>query len=154
METQKVERNGPSRHNAGRPWLLLLVGGLSLAWNAMGAVDYTMTQTDNEAWLSAATAGQRAYINAFPAWAVAFWALGVWGAIAGSVLLLRRSRHAVPAFAVSLAGLAVTSAYQWWIAPPPDVRSVGQVGFNVALWVVAGGLLWFAAATRTKGMLD
>jgi hypothetical protein len=41
-----------------------------------------------------------------------FWALGVWGALAGSMLLLLRSRRAVTAFAASLVGLAVSTGYQ------------------------------------------
>jgi hypothetical protein len=152
-EEQAIKSEGPSEHSTRARWLLWIVGGLSLAWNAMGALDYTMSQTHNELWLAAATAAQRAYIDAFPAWEVAFWALGVWGAVVGSLLLLGRSKHAVAAFAVSLAGLAVTSAYQWWIAPPPVVHSAAEVAFTIALWIVAVGLLWCALAMRTSGAL-
>lgn len=133
--------------------LLWIVGLMSLAWNAMGAVDYTMTQTRNAAWLAAATPAQRAYFDHFPALMVAFWALGVWGAFGGSILLLARSRHAVTAFAVSLLGLAGTTLYQWLIAPPPGVRSAGEIAFNLALWAVAIGLFLFARGMRAKGAL-
>lgn len=152
-KTQTVEETGRVTDTGSTPRLLWIVGALSLAWNAMGTVDYTMTQTHNKAWLAAASPGQRAYIDAFPAWLVAFWAFGVWGAIVGSVLLLARSRHAVTAFAVSLLGLVVTSAYQWLIAPLPGGRSAGEVGFTIALWAVAIVLLVFARAMRAKGKL-
>ena len=79
---------------------------------------------------------------------VVFWAFGVWGALTGSILLLARSRHAVTAFAVSLLGLLVTSAYQWLIAPPPGLRSAGEIGFTMALWAVAIGVLVFARAVQ------
>jgi hypothetical protein len=39
-----------------------------------------------------------------PAWMTGVWAIGVWGALAGSVLLLLRSKWAVHVFAASLAG--------------------------------------------------
>lgn len=149
---EQVIETPPS--NAGRtPRLLWIVGLLSLAWNAMGAVDYVMTQTRNAAWLAAATPAQRAYFDHFPALMVAFWALGVWGALAGSILLLARSRHAVTAFAVSLLGLAGTTLYQWLIAPPPGGRSTGEIAFNLALWAVAIGLFLFARGMRAKGVL-
>jgi hypothetical protein len=135
------------------PLQLWIVGVVSLAWNAMGAVDYVMTQTHNAAWLAAATPEQRAYFDHFPALMVAFWALGVWGALVGSVLLLARSRFAVTAFAVSLLGLAATSIYQWLIAPPPGGRSAGEIAFTLALWAVAIALFVFARRMQTKGVL-
>ena len=146
--TEQVDRAGRT------PRTLWIVGALSLAWNAMGPVDYVMTQTHNAKWLAMATPEQRAYIDHFPALMVASWALGVWGAFAGSVLLLARGRHAVTAFAVSLLGLAGSTAYQWLIAPPPGVRSAGEIGFTVALWAVAIGLFVFARAMRPAGALS
>lgn len=68
--------------NAGRMRRVLrIVGGLSLVSNAMGAIDYTMTQTRNATWLAAATPEQRSYIDHFPTLMVAFWALGVGGGV-------------------------------------------------------------------------
>ena len=75
----------------GTPRHLWIVGALSLLWNCIGAADYTMTQTRNSAWLQGITAEQLAYLHDFPTWAVSAWALGVWGALAGSILLLLRS---------------------------------------------------------------
>ena len=95
---------------APAPRHLWIVGVLSLLWNAFGAMDYVLTNTNNEAYLSQFTPEQLAYFIDFPAWTTAAWALGVWGALAGSVLLLMRSRFAVHAFGVSLAGMAVSFA--------------------------------------------
>ena len=53
------------------------------------------------------------YMLSMPAWMSAFWALGVWGSVLGSVLLLVRSRHAVTAFLLSLVGLAISCIYQF-----------------------------------------
>ncbi len=36
-------------------WYLWVIGGVSSLWNAMGAMDYVMTQTRNEAYMSAFT---------------------------------------------------------------------------------------------------
>src|SRR3712207_1087839 len=86
------------------PWHLWLVGVLSLLWNGFGAYDYLMTNTQGDAYLRSMglTEAQMAYYDAMPAWMTAVWAIGVWGATLGSVLLLLRRRWAVPVFTASL----------------------------------------------------
>lgn len=140
------------------PWHLWLVGALALLWTGFGATDYTMSQLRNEAYLGQAAEGMGttaaemiAFIDSFPAWMHAFWALGVWGAFAGSLLLLMRSRHAVWAYAVSLLGLAVTQAYQATLEMPEWARMASVM--TVAIWAIAGFLLLYAAAMRRKGVL-
>lgn len=139
---------------AGRPWHLWAVGLLSLLWNSAGATDYTMTNTRNAAWLAAMTPEQMAWVDGFPLWATTAWALGVWGAVAGSILLLARSRWAVPAFAVSLAGLVGTTIYQYGVGGmPASMKTSGGMAFSAALWAVAGLLLWYAMRMRARGVL-
>lgn len=143
---------------SGRPWHLWVVGGLSLLWNLIGAADYTFTHLDNRTWIGAAANNMGvsvedmlAYIDSFPAWMHGFWALGVWGAVIGSILLLMRSRYALWSFAVSLLGLAVTQFYRI-LAPRPDW--VGEdVAMNLLLWSVATFLVIYAVSMRRRRVL-
>ena len=137
--------------SAKAPVHLWIVGVVSLLWNAFGALDYTMSQLRNEAWLSQLTEAQRAWLDASPAWTDAAWAFGVWGALLGSVLLLMRSRHAFWAFVVSLAGLAVSTVYQHVISPMPGVGSMSLL--MIAIWIIALGLLYYAYRMRASGVL-
>jgi hypothetical protein len=140
--------------SAKRPLHLWIVGVLATLWNAGGAYDYLMTQTRNEAYLAGFTDPQRIYFESFPIWMEATWAFGVWGGLAGALLLLARSRHAVTAFAVSLAGLAVSTVYQYVLSTPPeDMVSGAMIGMNIAIWAIAIGLLWYAMRLRRNGML-
>jgi hypothetical protein len=133
---------------------LWIVGAAATLWNAFGCFDYLMTQTRNAQYLAHFTDPQRTYFESFPIWMEAVWAFGVWGGMAGSVLLLLRSRYAVAAFAVSLAGLAISTVYQYVLAsPPPGMDSGGMVAMNVAIWVVAIGLLVYAMRMRKRGVL-
>jgi hypothetical protein len=144
LHTADTASTGTSISVRRTPWHLWAVGLLSLAWNAIGGIDYTMTQTHNAAYLAAATPAQLAWFAGFPAW----------GAIAGSVLLLARSRHAALAFGVSLAGLAVSSFYQWFVNPPPgESHSGGMLALDIAIWAIAIGLLWYAQRTKARGVL-
>lgn len=139
---------------ARTPLHLWIAGGISALWNAMGALDYTMTQTRNAAWMSQMTPDQIAWFDNAPMIAHASWAFGVWGALIGSLLLLARSRHAVIAFILSLAGLAVNTVYQM-TAPMPSghMDSKMAIGFHVLIWAIAIALLVYALRMRRNNVL-
>ena len=136
------------------PVHLWVVGVLATVWNAFGCFDYLMTQTRNAAYLANFTDPQRVYFDSFPVWMEATWAFGVWGGMAGSLLLLARSRYAVAAFAVSLAGLAASTVYQYVLStPPPEMKSGAMLAMNLAIWAIAIGLLAYALRMRRRGVL-
>ncbi|MGZ8287385.1 MAG: hypothetical protein ACXW27_16985 [Allosphingosinicella sp.] len=136
------------------PLHLWIVGALATLWNAFGCFDYLMTQTRNAQYLANFTDPQRIYFESFPLWMEAVWAFGVWGGMAGSLLLLMRWRYAVTAFAVSLAGLAVSTFYQYVLSsPPPEMSSGGMMAMNLVIWAVAIGLLVYALRMRRQGVL-
>ena len=137
------------------PWHIWLIGVLSLLWNAGGAFDYVMAHYAADTYLAQASPEQRAYFDDFPPWATAFWALGVWGALAGSVLLLARSRFAALAFGVSLIGLMAntTRLFATVGAGAIDLLGKGNLVFTAALIVVALGLWLYARAMARSGVL-
>ena len=136
------------------PRHLWIVGGASALWNAFGAFDYVMTQTRNEQYLAQFTADQRAYFDSFPAWMEAAWACGVWGALLGSLLLLARSRYAVAAFGVSIAGLLLSTINQFILPSPPEgMASPAMMAMNALIWVVAIALLVYSIRMHKRGVL-
>lgn len=136
-----------------RPVHLWIVAILSLIWNAFGAFDYLASQLKLEFYLKQFTPEQLAYFTSFPSWAVAAWAFGVWGAVAGSVGLLLARRWAIWAFTISLAGLAVSSLYQFVLTDGAEIMgSMGGV-MTVMIWVVAIALLWYSVRQRNRGAL-
>jgi uncharacterized membrane protein len=134
-------------------WHFWAVAIVSLLWNAMGGVDYTMTHLHNAAWLAQMTPEQIAWVNNFPIWATSCWALGVWGAIAGSILLLLRNRRAVVAFGVSLLGLIGSHIYQYSSNAPAGLNTGSGTMFVAVLALVAATLFWYALRMRKQGVL-
>jgi len=137
------------------PWHLWAIGAVTLVWHAFGAFDYTMTQTGNATYLSGFTPEQRAYFDSYPAWAVAGWALGVWLSSLGSLLLLLRSRYALHAFVLSLAG---SLAALYWSLGVSDVSMAAMTGaagyvITVVIYAVILLLVWYAAAMTRAGVL-
>ncbi|QTD56574.1 hypothetical protein [Parasphingorhabdus cellanae] len=151
--SETVETAIESGHRPATPWHLWVVGIVATIWNFGGALDYTMTQTRNESYMSGFTPEQLDYFYAFPAWADAVWALGVWGALIGSLLILFRSRHAIVAFAISLAGLIGSSIYQMTADMPPSLSSPGIWVFTALIWLSIILLIWYSRTMTAKGIL-
>lgn len=137
------------------PWHLWVVGGVSLVWNAFGALDYTMTKMRNAEYLAGFTPEQQAWFASYPIWANVGWALGVWGSVLGSVLLLVRSRHAVTAFLLSLVGLAISCIYQFGMHYADLMRMFGTFPmiFTAIIWAILIALYVYARRQAAAGIL-
>ena len=87
-------------------WAVWTVGGLALAWNAYGVAQFaaSLNATPDSLLASGLTPDQAAVMTGYPAWMTAAFAVGVFGGLVGSVLLLLRNALAVPVFHTSLAG--------------------------------------------------
>lgn len=91
-------------HRRKTPWHLWFVGTVAFLWYAMGAATIQLAQL---AMLPGLDAGEIAYYAAKPVWLVAATAIGTYGSVLGSVLLLLRSRAADVVYGLSLAGILV-----------------------------------------------
>ncbi|GFM28423.1 hypothetical protein [Novosphingobium sp. PY1] len=138
----------------GTPWYFWVAALLSIPWNAFGCLDFTLTVTRSPTYLAQFPPDMIDYIDTFPAWSIVAWALGTWGALLGSVLLVMRSRWAIAAFAASLLGLALTTVYQWTSDAPAAVTGAGGMAMSALIWIVAIALLWFAVRMRALYVLS
>ena len=135
-------------------WYFWLIGIVALLWNAMGAMDYLMTQTRNDVYMSEFTPEQLAFFYGFPSWVIASWAIGVWGGVLGSLLLLLRRRAAVWAFLASLIGMVVTAFQNYVLSNGMEVvGDAFSLSFTGAIFLIALGLLLYAYALRKRGLL-
>jgi len=135
------------------PIHLWIVAVLALLWNLMGVFDYLATQLELDFYMSQFSEDQLAYFYGFPKWVVAGWAFGVWGALAGSIGLLMRRKWSVWAFAVSLAGMVISSVYTLLLSDGATMMGAGGVAFSVVIWIVAIFLLWYSWSQSEKGVL-
>ena len=135
------------------PKHLWVVGIIALLWNLMGVVDYLMTETHNEAWMSQYTPEQVEYSYSFPAWWVAFWALAVWGGLLGVVLLLLRKKLATPVLLVSLICMVVTAIYNYGFTAALDVMGMGGLVFTVVIFAISLFLYLYSRTMAKKSVL-
>lgn len=142
------------------PWHLWVVGLVTLIWNSFGAYDYLMSKTGNREYLAqmmeptgVSVDGAIAYIDAMPLWADIAWGLGVWGAVAGSVLLLLRNRFAFHAFALSLVGLLLGIVHQWTNPMPEMTDTTTPIIFTLIIFAITIFLLWYSRRMTATGVL-
>ncbi len=145
----------------GTPWHFWLVGIVSLLWNAFGGYDYTMSQLRDPAYLKqtmgpmgVSVEQATAWLDSFPVWASAMWAIGVWGSVLGSILLLLRSRHAATAFIVSFIAAAINFAFETTMETMPQLAD-NTMSKVMPLVILAAIALqwWYARRMRAVGVL-
>ena len=132
------------------PWHLWATGIVTLLWNAIGIYSYMMTELGLLESLGM-TPEQIAFFDSFPAWSVALWAMGVWGAFFGSVLILLRSRWAVVSLVISVVGLVGTTYYQNFVTEVP--AELQSLPLNIAIWAITLFMLWYANKMKSAGVL-
>ena len=140
--------------HAKTPWHLWLVGTVSLLWNAMGAVDYVMTQTKNEVYMSSFTAEQLTFFYGFPIWVVFAWAIAVWGGVVGSIFLLLRKSLCVVIFLASLIAMLTTAIHNYALSN--GIQVIGDTFsliFTAVIFIIALALYVYSRAMKRQGVL-
>lgn len=137
------------------PWHVWAVGIAGLLWTGMGAFDYVMTQSGNEAYLGEFSAEERAWFTSIPTWAVATWALSVWSGVVGCILILLRSRFAVHAHALSLVTFLLTAVQNFLLAETTMDEVVGgfSIAFSFVIFLLIVGLLYYSMRMSARGVL-
>jgi hypothetical protein len=138
------------------PWHLWLVGVVSLLWNVMGALDFTMTQLRNEAYLKAFTDEQRTYFFNLPLWCVVTWGIATWGGLVAAGFLLGRRALAVQLYLLSTVCMVVTTVYNYGLADGLKVLGNGATSalvFSAVIFVVCVLEVIYSRAMRKRGVL-
>lgn len=133
------------------PAHLWILGILSLLWNCYGAYDYVMSHTGGLAYFESVGLDAAAYqwFQTLPVWWTGAWALGVWGSVLGSLLLLFRSRHAPTAFLISILGAIVSFVLQFADADRPPSMNGGLAAIMPLVIVILIVAQWYYARRMT-----
>jgi hypothetical protein len=134
---------------ATAPWWFWVVAVVALLWNAFGGYDYSMSHFQGEAYFRqmGMTDAQIAYLDAYPSWMHAVWAIGVWGSVLGSILLILRSRWALYAFALSVFGAIGNLGYL--LMNPGG----GDLIFPAIIIAICVFLIWFSSTMTKRSVL-
>jgi len=136
------------------PWHLWFIGIVSLLWNAMGAFDYLMTQTQNEEYMAQFSPEELEFFYGFPIWINSAWAIAVWSGVLGSICLMLRKKWAEPVFLVSFLAMTITAIHNYGLSNGLEVAGdTFSIVFTAAIFAVCA-LLWLYSRTMSsKGIL-
>ena len=136
---------------AKTPWHLWLVGVIAALFNAIGVFDFVMSRAQGAAYLASAglTPVQIAHYMGMPVWMTLVWAIGVFGALGSSILLLLRNQSAFPVFVLSLAAFLVNLLYTYVLTNGGSVMgpqmAVTSAVIAILLALFSGYSRWMAA---------
>ena len=138
----------------GRPWHLWLIGIIGGLWSSMGVLSFVLTQMKVEAVMSRFPPQQREYFESFPLWAVAFWAINVFGGVIGCLLLLLKKRLAFHVLLASvIAALVSTLGGLFLLGGLKVMVETDALGLTLLPIIVAAFLAYYARAMSKKGVL-
>ncbi|MEN9874221.1 MAG: hypothetical protein RL186_1118 [Pseudomonadota bacterium] len=132
-----------------------IVAGLGAAWNVFGIVQFlgAIAPTAESLAAKGMTPSQAAVYMSIPLWMNVSFAIGTFGGLIGSMLLLWRNRGAKPVFAASLAGYIalyigdITHGVFAALGAP-------QVIVLTSVVAIAAALLWVAHVSQKRGYLS
>jgi hypothetical protein len=134
------------------PWHFWVVAIIAVLWNGFGGYDYTMSHLQGETYYRQMGMSEAviAFMDTYPSWMHAVWAIGVWGSVLGSILLVLRMRWAFHAFVVSLLGAIGNVLYT---ATTPGASEA--MGLAMPLVIVAACLffIWYSWTMTKRGVL-
>ncbi len=137
------------------PLHLWMIGIFGFLWSSMGAMDYVMTQTKNEGYMSAFTPEQLSFYYGLPSWVVAAWAIAVWGEVVGSIFLLLRKRIAVWIFLASFVAMLITTFQNYVLSNGMEVvGDTFSLVFTAIIFVIALGLYLYSRAMQQREVLS
>ena len=116
-----------------------------LAWNLFGVVQFAMSlqATPESLMQSGLSAEQAQVMTSYPAWMTLAFAIGTFGGLIGTALLIARHRAASGVLAASLAGYVVL-----YVGDITEgvfaVMGAPQVIILTLVVMIAAGLLWMA----------
>lgn len=137
------------------PWHLWLVGAVAVLFNAIGVFDFVMYLLQGEKYLASAgmTPAQIGHYREMPGWMMVIWAIGVWGAMLGSVLILLRNRLAAPVLAVSLAAFLVSLIYTYVLTDGGEVMGQQMGITNIVITALLLFFICYSQAMTKQGVL-
>ena len=122
------------------PWHIWAVGLTTLAWACLGLVRFVIVQS-GIAGDAIVRTPELAVFSGLPAWGVAVWALWVLGMVAGSALLLSRSRLALAGYGIAVFGLAGTALCLFGFGVSPV--GIYAMPITLATWIVTVATLFY-----------
>ena len=143
-----------SAEQAAKPpvWFWIIVVVMTL-WNAAGVAAFVAQVTMTPEALAQLPAEEQALYTGLPVWALAAFAVAVFGGLLGCLGLILRKRWAVPLFVLSLIGVLVQFGHALLQTSAVEVHGTQAVIGPVVIIVAGIFLIWFSLLASKRQWL-
>ena len=135
------------------PRHITIMGIFAILWNLGGVFDFVMVQTRNSDYLAQLSDTQLAFLEQFPTWAVAVWAISVFAAFLGSIFLITRKLKSETFFYVSLVGLAIMTFRNFVVEDGAAIMGNDALIMTTVIVVIAIFLALYSRRMAAQGFL-
>jgi hypothetical protein len=137
------------------PWHLWVVGSLFVLLNFGGVYDYVMAFSENPDYFRSQNYNgeQIQYFTGYPVLPAVFWTIGVWGALFAAILLLLRSRWALPVAITGLLCQVVLDILTFGFRDRWQILGPRLALFDFGVLVLTAGFAYYCHAMMSKRVL-
>lgn len=133
-------------------WFWVITVG-AIIWTLVGVASYITDVTMSDEALGALPVEQREIYEARPAWVVGVYAIAVFSALIGAVMLALRKSLATPFLGASLAAVIVQFGFVLF-----GMNAIATLGASAAIFpgvivIIGAFMLWFSMQAKTRGWL-
>lgn len=136
------------------PTWFWIVSVAALLWNLFGVSQYLMDVYMSPETRASLSDEMQTVLANRPAWAVAGFAIGVFGGALGSLGLLLRKSWATPVLMLSLGGVLLQNVHNFFMSNNIELLGTSAIAVPATIIVVGVALIWFARMSQAKGWLS
>lgn len=133
-------------------WFKIAVGA-AILWTLTGVFAYYSDVTMSEETLATMPEAQRAMYETRPGWVIGAYAIAVFAALAGAVLLAFRNKLATPFFAVSLVAVMVQMGFVLFGMGAIATLGVSAAIFPAIIVILGAAMLWLSLTGQQRGWI-
>ena len=130
-----------------------IIAGVSLLWNLIGCVFFSMELFAQDAFMKSMTEEQKTWAKSIPSWIYFVYAAAVSTGVAGSVGLFIRADWTILVFAISLAAVLIQMSYTMLVAGGLRVMGPSGAVMPGIVIIIAAALLVFSQYARSWNWL-
>lgn len=145
-----TDEDSPTQRTSGIFWVVSVV---ALLWNLLGLLAFVAQVTMSDESISALPEDQQEIYRNLPSWIYIFFGIAVFGGVLGSILLLARTKLAIPVLALSLLGVVVQYGHMFFMTNTPSVMGAAAMVLPVLVVIVSIALVPFAMNCKKQGLL-
>lgn len=142
-----TQPTGSTTQPTRAPWHLWVIGTCALLWYASGAITIQLAQLG---MLPGLRADELMYYAAKPMWLVILTAIGTYGSLVASVLLLFRHRAAAAMFAVALLAILIADVAELADGTSRALANRGAAIVTVLVVCIGIAMLLYARAMQRR----